>query len=149
MGKSKIDVEMIFVAKARIDRAINFFYAALDYCVVHATEHFQTALEVLKQEQIKLNTSNHIEAAGDDALHIINLLLAERNGVMVILPSTDAEFEGVCEAVHNAWWDEKKRQGVTDHPDMIPYAELAESVKDYDRATVRTVLTALKSGCSG
>ena len=52
-------------------------------------------------------------------------------------------FESICEAVHNGWWEEKKRQGVTDHPDMIPYGELAESVKEYDRVTVRRVLDAL------
>lgn len=28
-------------------------------------------------------------------------------------------FEKICEGVHNAWWEEKKKQGVTDHPDMI------------------------------
>lgn len=53
------------------------------------------------------------------------------------------DIEGLSEAVHNAWWDEKKRQGVTDHPDMLPYADLTEEVKEYDRVTVRTVLTAL------
>lgn len=61
------------------------------------------------------------------------------------------EFERICEAVHNGWWEEKKRQGVTDHPDMIPYGELAESVKEYDRETVRRVLDALgiqQAGCT-
>lgn len=53
------------------------------------------------------------------------------------------QFEQICEAVHNGWWDEKKRQGVADHPDMIPYDELAEDVKEYDRVTVRRVMDAL------
>jgi 2,4-dienoyl-CoA reductase-like NADH-dependent reductase (Old Yellow Enzyme family) len=29
------------------------------------------------------------------------------------------------------------------HPDMLPYADLAENVKDYDRATVRAVLAGI------
>lgn len=52
-------------------------------------------------------------------------------------------FEKICEDVHNAWWEEKKKQGVTDHPDMIPYYDLSEEIKDYDRVTVRTVLNSL------
>lgn len=49
------------------------------------------------------------------------------------------EFEKICEAVHNEWWEEKKRQGIDDHPDMLPYQELPENVKEYDRVTVRRV----------
>lgn len=30
------------------------------------------------------------------------------------------------------------------HTDMLPYADLAENIKEYDRATVRTVLGALR-----
>ena len=56
---------------------------------------------------------------------------------------TDNIFEQICEQVHNAWWEEKKRQGVTDHPDMLPYNDLSEEVKEYDRATVRAVLNAM------
>ena len=50
------------------------------------------------------------------------------------------EFEKICEAVHNEWWEEKKRQGIDDHPDMLPYQELPENVKEYDRVTVRLSL---------
>lgn len=53
------------------------------------------------------------------------------------------EFEKICEAVHNEWWEEKKRQGIDDHLDMLPYQELPENVKEYDRVTVRRVLEAL------
>ena len=58
-------------------------------------------------------------------------------------PLSEERFEEICEAVHNGWWEEKKRQGVTDHPDMIPYSELSEEVKEYDRVTTRRVLDAL------
>lgn len=58
-------------------------------------------------------------------------------------PLTLKRFEEICESVHNGWWEEKKRQGVTKHPDMLPYSELAEEVKEYDRVTVRRVLDAL------
>ncbi|MCB6366617.1 hypothetical protein LI291_10580 [Intestinibacillus massiliensis] len=58
-------------------------------------------------------------------------------------PLTLERFEAICEAVHNGWWKEKINQGVTGHPDMIPYADLAENIKDYDRVTVCRVLEAL------
>lgn len=53
---------------------------------------------------------------------------------------TDEKLEKIAEAVHNAWWQEKIKQGVTDHPDMLPYSELSEEVKEYDRVTARAVL---------
>ena len=56
---------------------------------------------------------------------------------------SEDDFEEICEAVHNGWMDEKKRQGMTEHPDMHPYHELPENVKEYDRVTVRCVLDAL------
>ena len=33
--------------------------------------------------------------------------------------------------------------GLKHHTDMLPYADLAENVKDYDRATVRAVLSGI------
>ncbi len=53
-------------------------------------------------------------------------------------------LEIIAEAVHNAWWEEKQKQGVTDHPDMLPYNELAENVKEYDRVTARAVIKTLQ-----
>lgn len=52
-------------------------------------------------------------------------------------------FEKICEAVHNAWWEEKKKRGIANRPDMIPYCDLSEEVKEYDRVTVRAVLRVL------
>jgi hypothetical protein len=78
-------------------------------------------------------------------------------------------FEKIAEAVHIGWMDEKQRQGFADHAwsgyaceacgcpracglphtkhhaDMLPYADLPENVKDYDRATVRAVLSGIES----
>jgi len=52
--------------------------------------------------------------------------------------------ETLAEEVHNAWWEEKKRQGKDDtHPDAVLYYALTEEVKEYDRVTVRVVLHAL------
>lgn len=79
--------------------------------------------------------------------------------------------EQLAERVHAAWAAEKQRQGFADHPfqgeqegwpcgvmargrqcdkedykhhtDMLPYADLAENVKEYDRSTVRAVLDAI------
>lgn len=69
--------------------------------------------------------------------------LREKRERSVNLPLTLERFEAICEAVHNGWWKEKINQGVTGHPDMIPYADLAENIKDYDRVTVCRVLDAL------
>ena len=63
-------------------------------------------------------------------------------------------IELLSEKVHNAWMKEKEAQGFSygkdydkekkKHPDMLPYNELKEEVKEYDRATVRAVLQAQK-----
>jgi len=52
-------------------------------------------------------------------------------------------IEYLSEKVHEAWQEEKHKQGVYNHPDDIPYGKLAENIKEYDRATVRSVLKAL------
>ena len=72
--------------------------------------------------------------------------------------------ELIAAEVHNAWWEEKKRQGFHPplecsqpidglkfephcdkcHIDMYPYDELPENVKDYDRVTVQVVLNAIE-----
>ena len=64
-------------------------------------------------------------------------------GIFIQLWKPECDLERVAEAVHDAWWDEKKKQGVTNHPDMIPYMELAEDVKEYDRVTARTTIEAM------
>lgn len=60
--------------------------------------------------------------------------------VRVYDPGKEEDLERIAESIHNAWWEEKKKQGITDHPDMKPYAELEENVKEYDRVTARTYL---------
>lgn len=75
-------------------------------------------------------------------------------------------IEQLSEKVHDAWWEEKRKQGfhaplecprraptnqygkfeaVCDrcHTDMYPYKELPENIKEYDRVTVRAVLQAI------
>ena len=55
-------------------------------------------------------------------------------------------LEMIAEAVHNAWWKEKIRQGKAEgHPDAISYSELSEEVKEYDRVTAREVLDTIKT----
>jgi len=68
--------------------------------------------------------------------------------------------EAIASKVHDAWWETKKANGfhapidcpsnkvkLCDlcHPDMYPYEMLPESVKDYDRVTVDTVLKAIEN----
>lgn len=79
---------------------------------------------------------------------------------------TPLQVERISARVHDAWWEEKKEQGFHAplecshggvrkhgdkfdrncekcHPDMYPYDELPEQIKDYDRVTVKTVLDAI------
>ena len=63
-------------------------------------------------------------------------------------------IELLSEKVHNAWMKEKEMQGFSygkeydkekkKHLDMLPYNELKEEVKEYDRATVKAVIQAQK-----
>lgn len=62
------------------------------------------------------------------------------DGVSIRIWKPEIELEKVAEAVHNAWWEEKKKQGVTDHPDMLPYNQLSEEVKEYDRVTAKVTI---------
>lgn len=71
-------------------------------------------------------------------------------------------IEKLAEAVHDAWWKEKERQGyhapfthavsgkfsrLCDkcHPDMYPYGELSEYAKEHSREPVRAVLDAISA----
>lgn len=72
-------------------------------------------------------------------------------------------LERIAEAVHDAWWEQSKANGrhapadcpvdhpfggpscSKCHPDMIPYADLPEATKEYDRVTARAVLKAIPS----
>lgn len=68
----------------------------------------------------------------------------------------DNHMEQIAAEVHNQWWREKERQGFHSpknclnslcekcHPDMYPYEALPEYVKEYDRVTVRGVLSAIE-----
>ena len=61
------------------------------------------------------------------------------------------DVETVAAQVHAAWIQSKQSQGVTSRRSevgeelMVPYADLSESAKDLDRATVRTVYTAIQT----
>lgn len=83
----------------------------------------------------------------------------------------DDLIELLAEDSHIGWMQEKQRQGYADHvwktcacgipdcelvclicdlpkdkhhPDMLPYAELPEHIKEYDRVTVRGVLAGIE-----
>ena len=69
------------------------------------------------------------------------------------------QFECLASKVHDAWWQEKASQGFhaprdcdtwpgTEcgqcHNDMIPYADLPDNVKNFDRVIAQTVLSAIE-----
>lgn len=60
-------------------------------------------------------------------------------GIFIALAG-EVNIESIAEHVHDACRDEAKKQGRENHHDMIPYAELSESVKEYDRKTAEAVI---------
>jgi RyR domain len=71
--------------------------------------------------------------------------------------SLEALTERLAENAHDNWALERLSQGwrwgasrddrARTHPDLVPYAELAESEKDYDRKTaIETLRAILKLG---
>ena len=74
-----------------------------------------------------------------------------------IEPSLNALVEALAENVHDTWARGRMDQGWTygparddaakKHPCLVPYAELPESEKEYDRNTaMATIRVMLKSG---
>ena len=81
-----------------------------------------------------------------------------------LISRIENNIEFLSEQVHNAWMEEKIKQGFHApndcpnkqalgkferhcdkcHTDLYPYSELPENIKDYDRVTVRSVLEAIK-----
>jgi hypothetical protein len=66
------------------------------------------------------------------------------------LPTTHApDMELIAERVHNAWMKTKRAQGFESHltadgrEQMVPYADLADDLKELDRVTVRAVYAAI------
>ena len=62
---------------------------------------------------------------------------------------TDDVVERMAEVAHNEWLAEKRRRGVTSWPNehgveqMLPYSELGEDVREFDRVVVRAIATVL------
>lgn len=55
------------------------------------------------------------------------------------------DIERMAEVAHNEWLAEKRRRGVTTWPNergveqMVPYDDLGEDVKEFDRIVVRAI----------
>lgn len=60
------------------------------------------------------------------------------------------DIETVSAAVHAAWMDSKRANGVTTRKSedgeelMVPYADLTDKAKELDRGTVRAVYAAIE-----
>lgn len=61
------------------------------------------------------------------------------------------DIEVVSAKVHESWMDSKRKAGVssrkleTGEELMVPYDQLSEEAKELDRATVRTIYSAIYS----
>lgn len=58
------------------------------------------------------------------------------------MADVDGAMESFAVVVHDAWWQESQRQGVL-HKSQVPYADLPENVKEYDRVMIRASLSRL------
>ena len=78
-------------------------------------------------------------------------------GDVALDPSLNALVEALAENVHDTWARGRMDQGWTygparddaakKHPCLVPYAELPESERDYDRNTAKaTIKMILRSG---
>lgn len=76
---------------------------------------------------------------------------------VVLSDDIEALIEKLAENVHDSWakkrldegWvrGDERNDGLKTHPSLIPYAELPEGEKEYDRTTVtQTVKLLLKMG---
>jgi hypothetical protein len=65
----------------------------------------------------------------------------------------DTLLEQIAEQIHNRWAAKRKEEGWTyglersdknkEHPCLVPYEELSEVEKEYDRATARETMACL------
>ncbi len=55
----------------------------------------------------------------------------------------NALTEKLAASTHDVWALGKFKNNITDHPDLIPYEELSEEKKDYDRNTAMETLKAI------
>ena len=64
------------------------------------------------------------------------------------------DIEDVAARVHAAWLEDKRAQGVTSRKSesgeelMVPYEQLSEAGKEFDRVTVRAVYEAIRVAAS-
>jgi hypothetical protein len=65
------------------------------------------------------------------------------------------DVEEVAARVHAAWMESKRAAGFDSDKSesgeelMVPYAQLSESAKELDRATVRAVYEAIRAAAAG
>ena len=72
---------------------------------------------------------------------------------ILLPPQLDGLVEPLAEHVHDIWARKRMGEGWTfgparsdearEHPDLVPFAELHETEKEYDRATARETLRAI------
>jgi hypothetical protein len=72
---------------------------------------------------------------------------------VVLTPDVEALVERLAESIHDTWAERRLAEGWTygprrddilkTHPGLVPYGDLEESEKDYDRATVRETVKAM------
>jgi hypothetical protein len=72
---------------------------------------------------------------------------------ILLTPQLDSLLERLAEHVHDVWAEQRMKEGWTfgparsdearQHPDLVPFADLKETEKNYDRRTARETLCAV------
>ena len=99
---------------------------------------------------------SNIRQAKDIAYRLrdIGCYIAESSDDVEVFSFSDNEIEFLAEKEHESWMDERLKNGwvyganknvkLKQSPYIVPYSELTEEIKDYDRDAVKNILPLLK-----
>jgi hypothetical protein len=98
---------------------------------------------------LPLDFKNQNREQADHIFVKLRILACQNNAEEIFKNSTPEQIELLAEIEHNRWWANMVLNGWTynktrndlkkQHTDLIPYAELSEETKEYDRNTIKNI----------